>query len=201
MSKDHRKQRSRAILIALFFASGFTGLTYEILWQKQFIVHLGAAAPSVAAVLAAFFAGIAFGGEFGDVLLSHSRRPALALYAGAEFVIAANAFLMPWIQSDLFALYISTARHADPTGVAMYVFRFFLCCVGVLPATLAMGATIPLMAAALKNENGVARAYGVNAAGGMTAASLTPFGLLPLLGIRAATVATVAVHAAVITVA
>ena len=43
------------MLIALFFTSGFTGLTYEILWQKQFIVHLGAAAPSVAAVLAAFF--------------------------------------------------------------------------------------------------------------------------------------------------
>jgi len=55
MSKDHRKLQSRAMLIALFFTSGFTGLTYEILWQKQFIVHLGAAAPSVAAVLAAFF--------------------------------------------------------------------------------------------------------------------------------------------------
>ncbi|HJV65256.1 MAG TPA: hypothetical protein VJ550_05960 [Geomonas sp.] len=38
----------RAVLLSVFFLSGFVGLVYETLWQKQMIMLLGASAPAIA---------------------------------------------------------------------------------------------------------------------------------------------------------
>lgn len=187
------------LVLLLFFASGLTGLLYETLWQKQMFVLLGASAPAVTAVLGAFFAGISVGGRIGDRALRQSPAPPLRLYALAELAIAANALLMPWIQSGLHTGYLSAAHALGATSPAAYAFRFAVTMLAVCPATVAMGATIPIMAAALRDRTreAVATAYGVNAFGAMAGALLGSFVLVPALGIRGALLAALAVNLAV----
>ena len=55
---------ARSVLIglfALFFSSGALALIYEVIWQRQFALVFGSAAPATAAVLAAYFAGLGLG--------------------------------------------------------------------------------------------------------------------------------------------
>lgn len=130
----------RIVLLSLFFLSGFVGLVYETLWQKQMIMLLGASAPAIVAILAAFFTGIAFGGRIGDHLLSRYRIPELRLYAFAELAIAINGLAMPLIQGMLHTAYLSVAHASGATSTIAYSFRFLATMLSVLPATLAMGA-------------------------------------------------------------
>lgn len=191
--------RAGPLLLPLFFLSGFTGLVYETLWQKQMIVLLGASAPAITAVLGAFFAGIALGGRAGDAILARARRPALALYGAAELVVAANALAMPLLQRGLHNAYLALAHGIGATSPAAYAFRFLATMLTILPATLAMGATIPFMAEALRRRarDAVAVAYGVNALGAMLGALAGPVLLVPAFGIRGALAAALSLNAAV----
>lgn len=176
----------RRILLAIFCLSGFLGLVYETLWQKQMIMLLGASAPAITAILGAFFVGIALGGRAGDAAISRFKVPVLRLYAFAELIIALNALAMPLIQSMLHAAYLSVAHASGATSTAAYSFRFAATMLAVLPATVAMGATIPFMAEALGkySRDAVSAIYGYNALGAMVGALVGPLCLVPAFGIR-----------------
>lgn len=178
---------TRRMLLILFCISGFLGLVYETLWQKQMIMLLGASAPAVTAILGAFFVGIALGGRMGDAALSRFNMPALRLYACAELTIAMNAFTMPFIQKTLHIAYLPVAHAFGATSTLAYAFRFGACMAAVLPATIAMGATIPFMAEALRkySTESVAVIYGCNALGAMVGALVGPLCMVPALGIHA----------------
>ena len=91
---------TRTLTIVLFFFSGLAGLVYEILWQKQMVLLLGASAPAVTAVLTVFFLGVAFGGRLGDRVRSFRISP-LRAYAGTLRNEAAS-FAGPLLESIQF---------------------------------------------------------------------------------------------------
>ena len=64
------------ILLILVFFSGAAGLLYEIVWTRMFAIGLGHEMPSLLAVVAAFFSGLAIGALALDGRISRSRRPA-----------------------------------------------------------------------------------------------------------------------------
>jgi len=51
----------RALVFLLFFASGFAGLVYQVLWMRELGRLFGNGAQAVATTLAAFFLGVAAG--------------------------------------------------------------------------------------------------------------------------------------------
>lgn len=193
----------RRMLLTIFFMSGFLGLVYETLWQKQMIMLLGASAPAIIAVLGAFFAGIALGGRVGDAALSRFNVPTLRLYALAELTVAMNALAMPLIQRTLHATYLPVAHAFGATSTIAYTFRFIATMLAVLPATVAMGATIPFMAEALRkySKEAVAVIYGFNALGAMVGSLVGSLCMVPAFGIRASLLSAFALNIIIVCVA
>ncbi len=167
--------------------SGFAGLGYQIVWTRMLAIGLGHEVHAVLAVVAAFFAGLAVGALALDRAVARSRRPGL-WYAGLEALIGlwtlalvgliplANGWIADWIGPEP-----SPARH--------WLGAFLGPALLLLPATAAMGATLPaaerLHARLRRDGRTIGGLYGANAAGAMAGALLTAVWLAPALGYSA----------------
>ncbi len=132
-----------AFLYFIFFLSGVAGLGYEIVWIRMFAVGLGHEFPSVLAVVAAFFGGFALGAWGLDGRVSRSRVPG-RWYAALEIVIGtwgfASVALIPWANGQ-----VALLTGPVPGPVRQWAIAFLVPLVVLLPATTAMGATLPAM--------------------------------------------------------
>src|SRR5215813_4483478 len=165
----------------LLFTSGAAALVYQVLWVKQLSLVVGIDVYAVSTTVAAFFAGLALGSLlFGD-RVDRTARP-LRLYALLELGIAVLAVLATLALSRAAPLF-AAAEHR--VGLLAWVAPFLL--VGV--PTVLMGGTVPVLVRARGPGPGrIGRAggglYAANTAGAITGAVLTPFALLPVLGVR-----------------
>jgi spermidine synthase len=137
-----RGRRRRAALI-LMTASGFAGLGYQIVWTQQCALWLGHEAAAVLAVVAAFFGGLAVGAFAFGARLAASRRPA-RWYAACELTIALWSVLLS-AAMPAFSAWASRVTGAAPAPAWQWVVAFGGTFLLLLPATAAMGATLPAM--------------------------------------------------------
>lgn len=169
---------------AIVFASGFAGLGYEIVWTRMLAVSLGHEILAVLAVLAAFFSGLAMGALVFSKRIRFSNKPS-HWYAWCEIIIGLWALsliiLRPFFNESL-PQWIGE----DPTpfkhwGIA-FTATFFL----LLPATMAMGATLPALERVYGQLFGagrhVAGVYSANTFGAVAGTILMTFLLAPWLG-------------------
>ncbi|MEI6318225.1 MAG: fused MFS/spermidine synthase [Pseudomonadota bacterium] len=173
--------------LVLMAASGFAGLGYQIVWTRQAGTWLGHEWPAVLAVVAAFFGGLAIGAAALGARIDRSRFPA-RWYAGCEAVIGswgvALAFLVApageWLQDRL---------GEDPSAFLHWSIAFFGTFVLLLPATAAMGATLPAMERLLQRTDGggtpIAGLYAANTLGAVAGVLVAAFWLVPALGLAA----------------
>lgn len=201
-------QRRRAALL-LTVLTGTTGLVYEVTWQKLLAVLLGSDSEATAAVLALFLGGLALGYHaFGRVTRRLAERAArgpepillLQVYGAVEIGIGLHALSFPF-QFQL-ARALSLRVPVSPEGLA------FACDVGlsallIVPPTVLMGATIPMLSEALaaRHEDAStieedastieadvsrvhARIYAMNTLGAFAGALLAGFALISLLGLE-----------------
>src|SRR5262249_60955010 len=84
----------RALVHALFFASGFAGLVYQVLWLRELGRLFGNTAHAAATALAAFFLRIALGSFAWGRRARRMRRP-LLVYAALEAGGAPGALPYP----------------------------------------------------------------------------------------------------------
>ncbi len=82
-------------LLAVFFASGFAGLTYEIVWTKYLALFLGATGYAQLLVLATFMGGLALGSWWLGGMADRLRRPLLC-YVWLELGVAAWGLAFPF---------------------------------------------------------------------------------------------------------
>lgn len=175
-----------AALYSLVFLSGFAGLGYEMVWTRLFAVGLGHEMPAMLAVVAAFFSGLALGAWSLDRRVSTSPRPG-RWYASLEILIGVWAvvlvFLIPSVNfwaARLMGVSPSPLRHWT---VAFLVPFFFL-----LPATLAMGATLPaaerLFSRLRQDSWSVGGLYAANTLGAVAGTMLTTMVIAPVLGLK-----------------
>src|SRR5262245_44350679 len=96
----------RPVVLALTVISGFTGLAYEVTWQKYLAILLGAHSEATAAVLGLFLGGLSLGyWLFGALTRRLVRRalergraaPLLVVYGGIEAGIGVWCLGFPWI--------------------------------------------------------------------------------------------------------
>ncbi|HEY0005188.1 MAG TPA: fused MFS/spermidine synthase [Pyrinomonadaceae bacterium] len=182
-------QTSLWLIAVCFVLSGATGLIYEVLWARMLGLVFGATTFAVSAVLAAFMGGLALGSAWAGRLSARVRRP-LRVYGLMEMGIALYALAVPIMFRLIDHLYAALWQQLHPGFYAFNLWRFALSCAALLLPTALMGATLPILAAALMHssrytETAVARLYTCNLFGAIFGTLAAGFLLLPVLGVSA----------------
>jgi len=168
--------------------SGATGLIYEVLWARMLGLVFGATTLAVSTVLAAFMGGLALGSALAGKFAQRIRKP-LSVYGLMEILIAVYALLVPLLFRWIDHVYALIWQQLQPGYFSFSLWRFLLSSVVLLVPTTLMGATLPVLAAALvrssgRDSNSVTRLYACNLAGAILGTIAAGFVLLPSLGVR-----------------
>lgn len=158
----------------LFFLTGAAALVYQTVWIRLLTRLLGSDASGLALVLAIFMGGMALGASLFGSATRKSKSP-VRLFAAIE------AGLGVW--AALTAFGFTLIDPVESTGLRVALAVIFL-----LPPTLAMGATFPLMGRLTIKSAGdtgseVSAFYGANTLGAAFGALLGPLVLMPWLGL------------------
>lgn len=177
--------RERSLFLGLIL-SGAAGLLYESSWTRMLHQVFGVSDLAVATVLAVFFFGLGLGSALGGRVAHRITRPVYA-YVLIEVSIALLAVLSVWVVP---AVRRSYEEWGEGAGFASLTLMRWVFASGVLlPPTVLMGATIPVLARlAARREhwsNSVTALYVANTVGAILGAGLAGFWSIPQLGVRA----------------
>lgn len=179
-------------------ASGAAGLGLQIVWTQRAALWLGHESAAVLAVVAAFFGGLAVGAFALGPHIARSDRPA-QWYAAAEAAIGAWALALLALQEPA-AEWLLRWTGAQPTPAWQWAVAFGGCFVLLLPATAAMGATLPAMervvARAAAGGSRVGLIYAANTAGAVAGVLGAAFWLVPAFGLAMTAMACAALNLA-----
>src|SRR5688572_15009904 len=168
-----------------FFASGASGLVYQVAWQRILALHSGVGIYSIAMIVGAFMAGLGVGSHVGGLAsLRLDARRSLRLFALVELAIGAFGALSCWIYYDL--LYLKASWLYSPAWRAGIL--HFL---GLFVPTLLTGTSLPFLVRGMVAEvrtagRTIGLLYGINLLGAACGAALAPWVLIRLFGIRGA---------------
>ena len=168
----------------IFFLSGTAALIYEVSWARQVGLLFGHTIHAAAVVLTAYFAGLSVGYAIGGWMAL--RVQPLRAYAVAEFAAAGWACLIPLLLSAAGTSESALLHHPGPA--AQLALRWAFCFLVLLPATAALGATLPLIAEWLSPAGRpagarVTAAYAANTAGAVVGVVAATAWLLVNVGV------------------
>lgn len=176
--------RHRAALIVMA-VSGFAGLGYQIVWTQQFALWLGHEAAAVLAVIAAFFGGLAAGALALGPRIDRSPRPG-RWYVACELVIALWSVALTVLMAP-YSAWVLDVTGAQPAPAWQWSVAFLGTFVVLLPATAAMGATLPAMERVLaqmrRQRQSIAALYASNTVGAVLGVLAAAFWLVPQWGL------------------
>lgn len=176
------------ILGATLFAfalSGAAALVYQVIWQRVLMLHTGVGAHSVAVIVAVFMAGLGIGAEAGGVISARvSRRKSLLLFGAAELGIAAFGASSSWLLYDVMYVRFSSLYTSVWTGALLHFATL------IVP-TVCMGMSLPFLVRAVVGRSGalsrtIGLLYAINVLGAAAGSLLTPWWLVPAVGLRGA---------------
>jgi spermidine synthase len=169
--------------------SGFACLGYEIVWTEQLGVALGHEYVAVLAVLAAFFGGLCVGARLLARAIARSTRPG-RLYAACEALIALWALLLG-VALPAATGWLAARIGSEPSAAWHWAIAFGGPLVLLLPATCAMGATLPAIERAVTGAGArgtaIAALYAANTLGAVLGVLACTWLLVPALGLAGAT--------------
>lgn len=122
-------------IYAVFAASGFAALIYQVVWQRALFSIYGINIESVTVVVTAFMVGLGLGGLAGGALSRDPDRSMLGLFALVELGIGVFGFFSLGIIHAVGALTLRLPPWA--TGLVTFLLVLF--------PTVLMGATLPLL--------------------------------------------------------
>lgn len=178
-----------AILLC-FFASGVSGLVYQVVWVRELVLVFGATTFAVSTVLTAFMGGLALGSYYFGRRSETVVRP-LRLYGLLEIGIGAYGLAVPLIFAALPSVYHYFWRW-QLSFFALSIVRFAFATLVLIVPTALMGATLPVLSSFYARDIGriglrVGSLYALNTFGAVIGAAATGFVLIPALGMNAAT--------------
>jgi spermidine synthase len=186
-------ERKPAALL-LMGLSGAAALGWQWVWTSQLGVVLGHEALAVLATMAAFFAGLALGALTLGQAIERSARPQ-HWYAGCEAMMALWGLTLCLAGPRLMA-YGAAVIGPEPSALWHWSVAFLLPGLLLLPATAAMGATLPALERMLRAElggpqphdpaagaQGLSALYAANTLGAVTGVLLAVFWALPQWGV------------------
>lgn len=147
-SQDQATQGARGLLYVLFGLSGFAGLIYESIWSHYLKLFLGHAAYAQTLVLCIFMGGMAIGAWLVGLWSSRIRHPLLA-YAAVEGVLGLAALCFdPVFRAVQFWVFDALIpQFSSPVSIDLA--KWTVAAAIILPQSILLGATFPLMSAGL----------------------------------------------------
>jgi len=184
---------SRPGLLAIFVISGFAGLIYQSIWSHYLGLFLGHAAYAQALVLAIFMGGMATGAAW-IARVGQRWRNLIRGYAVIEAVIGVLGLLFHWIFTSVAGFSYDTLIPALGAPLAVDIARWSIAAMLILPQTILLGMTFPLMSGGLIRRyptsagNLLGGLYFTNSIGAAIGALAAVFVLLPWVGLPGAMV-------------
>lgn len=169
-----------AICFTVLTLSGTAALIYQVIWVKLLTLIVGVDVYAVAITISVFFAGLALGSLLIGRISDRLRKP-LRLLGALEILVALTGVVvttfLPYLEGPF-----STMEANSPFlawGVVI---------ITIVSPPIIMGGAIPLMARHLGADTEKAgpiggRIYAANTAGGIVGALITPFVLIPAVGV------------------
>lgn len=182
------------MLYPLFLLSGLAGVTYQVLWVRQFAQLFGSSIQSAAVVTSVFLLGLGLGSTWlGRVVDRRPHWQPFRVYAWLELGIGVWAVLVrhvpPWLSQDV-ARWTSYSPGPDGwlvPGPAATGVRMLVAVAVLLPPTMAMGGTLPCLVRHISQPQHAARGgvgwlYAVNTLGAAAAALAVDTWWMPQMG-------------------
>src|SRR5262245_41982767 len=162
-------RRQGAALGLFFFLSGATALFYEILWMRQLILVFGSTTYAVSAVLSAYMMGLALG-SFAFGRAADRGHNLVRAYGLLEIGIGLYALVAPILLRSIAPLFVRIWGDEPSPGTLDVLTRFAGSLVILLPPTILMGGTLPILSRVFATPGGehagpVGRLYAINTFG------------------------------------
>jgi spermidine synthase len=180
--------RPRVLGPGLAVASGAATFGIEVLWTRSYALVIGSSVYAFNLMLLAVLLGIAGGAAVYGRVRSRIVRPARTV--GLLFTTAAFAVLAgQWLIGKLPIVYLAALDLLPVSFVAHQVAGLALCLATMLPVTLVLGLTFPLLLHLADTDRGSAqeasgRLYAWNTAGAIGGALAADLVLIPRLGLQ-----------------
>ncbi|MBZ0088496.1 MAG: fused MFS/spermidine synthase [Thermomonas sp.] len=187
------RSAARLWLLAIFVLSGFAGLIYQSVWSHYLGLFLGHAAYAQALVLALFMGGMAVGSAW-IARVGTRWRNLLRGYAVVELVIGTLGLAFHWIFTHATAFGYDTLIPMLDSAPAVAVVKWGLASLLILPQTILLGMTFPLMSGGLirrfpgQDGDTLGGLYFTNSIGAAIGALVSVFVLIPAVGLPGTTI-------------
>lgn len=178
------------VVFCCFFTSGFCSLLYQVVWTRLAFGHFGIITPVLSVIISVFMLGIGlgalYGGRWAEFAENRLGRSSAYLYAVLEAGIGIGAFTVPqlfdWGENALL-------RAGAADSLAYLLISAVFIAIAVLPWTVAMGATIPVMMTFVRRSDASSASsfsflYLANVVGGAIGAFVAAFALIELFGLK-----------------
>ncbi len=185
-----------------FACSGFAALSYEVIWTRALVFFIGNSTYAFSAMLTTFLCGLALGSLALARLSDRTRNPVLMLgvlqlsigiYGVLTIPILGRLFysLDAWVEGFSSAYW----------GVPLWL-QFAKTFAVILPPTLCMGGTFPLVSKIVaRSPHGIGRCigniYALNTLGAIAGSWVAGFIFVPFLGLQKSLGATALLNTAV----
>ncbi|HKC55770.1 MAG TPA: fused MFS/spermidine synthase, partial [Vicinamibacterales bacterium] len=187
-------------LLLLFIGSGCAALIYEVVWFQLLQLSIGSSAVSLGVLLGIYMGGMCLGSLLLPRYVTPSQHP-LRVYAFLELGIGMFGVVVLYGVPIIGGVYTAWAG----SGTASLILRAIVASICLLPPTLLMGGTLPVVARGVEaTPNGVSWLgyfYGGNLLGAVTGSLLAGFYLLRVYDMPTATFVAVALNVAVALIA
>ena len=177
-------------VFALFFGSGGVGLVYQVSWARLLTLEFGSTSLAVATVVAVFMSGLAIGSKIAGGRADRVTRPLMA-YGVIEVGLGLYALASPWTFDALLSFWVVFGSRFGDSVLALSLVRLVVAVVLLLPPTVLMGATLPLLSRFYvlrvreDGGRGAGLLYGINTCGAFVGTLTAGFLFLPRWGLQA----------------
>jgi spermidine synthase len=178
----------RRFLLAIFVVSGFTGLIYESIWSQYLKLFLGHAAYAQTLVLAIFMGGMAIGSWLVARYVTQLRQ-LLWGYLLVEALIGVLGILFHRVFVSVTELSLTQVIPALHSGVAINAYKWSLAALLVLPQSVLLGMTFPLISGGIIRRwpgqagETLSTLYFTNSLGGAIGVLVSGFVLIAMVGL------------------
>ncbi len=184
--------KSRWLILTAFGLSGAAALIYEVTWTRALSLILGSTTYALSTMLSTFMAGLALGGFIGGMLADRQKN-LLMLFGLLELGIGIFGLITIPLINSLPPFYFKVYKTFHLSPSVFFFFQFLLCSAIMLIPTTLMGATFPVVSKRITEAievmgKGVGSAYSFNTFGAIFGSFSAGFILIPLVGVRTATI-------------
>jgi spermidine synthase len=178
------------LILACFFISGLTGLTYEILWTRMIVKIIGSSAFAVSIVLTVFMGGLGLGSYLAGRTIDRVKLALklVGIYGLLELGIGCYGLVLPLLLAAFKPLYAVLYNHLFDYFLVYNLLTFVGCALLLIIPATCMGATLPILSRFFVTRLShvgtyVGRLYGLNTIGAAVGSLMCGFWLVDLLGI------------------